>query len=30
MAVYNRIYTSQKWAEVNKYNKDLFGPNNNR
>ena len=24
MAVYNRIYTSQKWAEVNKYNKDLM------
>ena len=24
MAVYNRIYTKEKWEQVNKYNKDLL------
>lgn len=25
MAVYNRVYTNEKWEKVNKYNKDLLG-----
>ena len=24
MAVYNRIYTKEKWEQVNKYNKNLM------